>query len=79
VVGCAAHGAAVALLTCGVLQTVRLARWAGYRTLRDRLVLVLHLAYAFVPIGFLLTGFAALDLDPRAPGSMLGRPERSAP
>ena len=40
----------------------RLARWAGDRTWRDRLVLILHLGYAFVPLGFLLASAAALNL-----------------
>ncbi len=44
------------LLAAGVLHLVRLARWAGDRTLRDRLVLILHVAYFFVPLGFLLMG-----------------------
>ena len=44
------------LLAAGVLHVVRLARWAGDRTLADRLVLILHVAYAFVPLGFLLLG-----------------------
>ena len=35
---------------------MRLARWAGDRTLADRLVLVLHLGYFFIPLGFLLIG-----------------------
>ncbi len=43
-------------LACG-LHLVRLARWAPDRTLGAPLVLVLHLAYAFIPLGF---GFAAL-------------------
>jgi uncharacterized protein involved in response to NO len=59
---------ALALLAAGALHAIRLARWAGDRTLRERLVLVLHLAYAFVPIGFLLNGMAALDLVPAAAG-----------
>jgi uncharacterized protein involved in response to NO len=59
---------AVALLAVGVLQAVRLARWAGERSLRDRLVLVLHLAYAFVPVGFVFTGLAAIDLMPASAG-----------
>jgi len=46
------------LVIAGLLQTVRHVRWAGDRTLADRLVLVLHVAYAFVPIGFLLMGAA---------------------
>jgi uncharacterized protein involved in response to NO len=50
----------VLALAAGLLQTARLARWAGDRTFADRLVLVLHVAYAFVPIGFLLLGAAIL-------------------
>ena len=44
------------LLVAGALQAVRVARWAGDRTVADRLVLVLHAAYIFVPLGFLLVG-----------------------
>jgi uncharacterized protein involved in response to NO len=55
--------AGVLLLAASVLQAARLARWAGDRTLRDRLVLVLHVAYAFVPVGFALLGAAALWPD----------------
>ncbi|CAO4139046.1 NnrS family protein [Methylorubrum aminovorans] len=57
----------VLLLAAGALQIARLARWAGDRTLRDRLVLILHVAYAFVPLGFALAGLAALGLV--APGA----------
>lgn len=49
------------LLAAGVLNLVRLARWRGHRTGRDNLVLILHVAYAFVPAGFLLAGMAALE------------------
>ncbi|HET9715543.1 MAG TPA: NnrS family protein [Pseudolabrys sp.] len=42
----------------GCLQAIRLGRWAGDRTIADRLVLVLHIGYAFVPVGFLLVGAA---------------------
>ena len=52
-----AHAMAGALMIlAGLLHVVRLARWAGDRTLGDRLVLVLHVGYAFVPLGFLLIG-----------------------
>jgi len=50
----------VLLLIAGLLQTIRGLRWAGDRTIADRLVLVLHVAYAFVPIGFLVSGAAIL-------------------
>ena len=60
--------AGAALLVAGILQSVRLARWAGDRTTRERLVLILHLGYAFIPLGFLLVGSAAFDLVPAAAG-----------
>lgn len=53
---------AVMLLAAAVLHFVRLVRWAGYRTVRDRLVLILHIAYLFVPMGFFLSGLAALEI-----------------
>jgi uncharacterized protein involved in response to NO len=43
--------AAVLLLMAGGLHLVRLARWAGERTLAEPLVAVLHLGYAFLPLG----------------------------
>ncbi|MBX6327559.1 MAG: NnrS family protein [Pseudolabrys sp.] len=50
----------VMLALAGLLQIVRLARWSGHRTVADRLVLVLHVGYLFVPAGFLLVGASAL-------------------
>jgi uncharacterized protein involved in response to NO len=50
------------LLICGALHVIRLVRWTGYRTFADRLVLILHIAYAFVPLGFILTALSAFDL-----------------
>lgn len=38
----------------GLLQLVRLARWSGWRTLSDPLVLILHVGYTWVPVGLLL-------------------------
>jgi len=60
---------AAALAATGVLQIVRLARWAGDRTWRDRLVLVLHVGYAFVPFGFLLASAAAVGMVPADTGT----------
>jgi len=56
-------GTGVALVAAATFNVARLARWAGYRTARDPLVLVLHVAYAFVPLGLLLAGCAALAPD----------------
>lgn len=58
------------LIAAGFIHIVRLARWAGDRTWRGPLVLVLHAAYAFVPAGFLLTGIAIAwpDFAPASAG-----------
>ncbi|WJR77844.1 NnrS family protein [Bradyrhizobium sp. NP1] len=58
----------IALVTAGCLHAIRLARWVGYRTTADRLVLILHLAYAFVPFGYLLAGLAAFGVLPSGAG-----------
>jgi uncharacterized protein involved in response to NO len=57
-----------ALFAAGLAQAARLARWRGWRAWRDRLVLVLHVAYLFVPIGFLLTALSAFGLAPESAG-----------
>jgi uncharacterized protein involved in response to NO len=49
-----------AALGAGLLYAVRLARWAGTRTWPEPLVLVLHVGYAFLPLGFLLIGLSIL-------------------
>ena len=50
------------MFAAAAFNTARLCRWAGERTFADRLVLVLHVGYAFVPVGFLLGGLAAFDV-----------------
>jgi uncharacterized protein involved in response to NO len=60
----------IALILAGIIQAVRLARWAGDRTIADRLVLVLHVAYAFIPIGFAFIG--ASILNPSIVSSSIG-------
>jgi uncharacterized protein involved in response to NO len=52
--------AGVALIIAAALTAIRLARWAGDRTWRDPLVLILHAGFACVPIGLFLAGLAAL-------------------
>jgi uncharacterized protein involved in response to NO len=54
-------GTAVMAFAASVLNLVRLFRWAGYRTWAEPLVLTLHIAYAFVPLGFLLLGLGILQ------------------
>jgi uncharacterized protein involved in response to NO len=61
---------AAALGLAALLQALRLGRWAGDRTLSDPLVLILHVAYAFVPVGFALLALSIFipDMVPVAAG-----------
>jgi len=68
---CLAPGSAatgIVLIAAGLLQAARLARWAGERTWREPIVLVLHVAFAFVPLGFALVGAACLGWLPASAG-----------
>jgi uncharacterized protein involved in response to NO len=51
----------VAALAAGVLHLWRLGRWQGWQTSAERLVLVLHCAYLFVPLGFLAIALVPVD------------------
>lgn len=55
--------AAVLLFAGSALQALRLARWGGWRTAREPLVLILHIAYAWLPIGLLLLGLSIVNID----------------
>jgi uncharacterized protein involved in response to NO len=57
-----------ALALAGLLHLVRLVRWAGERTGRERLLLILHIGYAFVPLGFFLNAASALGVIPASAG-----------
>ncbi|OYX63332.1 MAG: hypothetical protein B7Y88_13185 [Sphingomonadales bacterium 32-64-17] len=56
----AATGAA--LILAGALQLLRLARWRGWRTWSDPLVVILHVGYLWVPAGLVLLGWSILDV-----------------
>jgi uncharacterized protein involved in response to NO len=56
------------LLAAGAVNLLRLARWAGWRSMPEPLVSILHGAYFFVPLGFLLVGSSILWPD-RVPQS----------
>lgn len=49
-------------LATGVLHLVRLARWAGWRTTAEAMLLVLHVAYLSIPLGFLAIGAGLVGL-----------------
>jgi uncharacterized protein involved in response to NO len=57
-----------ALALASTMHLARLARWAGDRTGRERLLLILHVGYAFVPIGFLLNAGSVFDIVPAGAG-----------
>lgn len=50
----------VLLLFAGGLQLLRLIRWQGRRTFADRLVLMLHVGFLWVPVGLALLGASVL-------------------
>ena len=51
------------LLTSGLAQAVRLSRWRGLDTGREPLLWILHIGYAFVPLGMVGVGAAILWPD----------------
>lgn len=58
----------VVMALVGALHLVRFARWAGDRTTGERLLLILHVGYAFVPLGFLLNALAGFGVLPPSAG-----------
>jgi uncharacterized protein involved in response to NO len=54
------YGTAALLVLMTVAQAARLSRWAGERTWREPILLVLHIGYAFVPLGALLLALSIL-------------------
>ncbi|MGR3623380.1 NnrS family protein [Pseudophaeobacter sp.] len=61
------------LILAAVLHIARLTRWRGYSVLASPLLAMLHVAYVFVPLGLMVSGFAALGLmDPIAALHLLG-------
>jgi uncharacterized protein involved in response to NO len=53
-----APSVAILLIAAGAVQAVRLGRWSGHRTLRDPLVFILHVGYAWLPLGMILLGIS---------------------
>jgi uncharacterized protein involved in response to NO len=56
----------IVLIAAAALQAIRWARWSGWRTFADPLVLVLHVGYAWVPIGIALLGLSFTGAVPRS-------------
>ncbi|NKN35299.1 short-chain dehydrogenase [Agrobacterium sp. a22-2] len=53
---------AVAALAAAGLQTIRLSRWRGMSVVAEPLLFVLHIAYGFIPLGFLSIALGAFEL-----------------
>jgi len=51
---------AILAIITAVLHTIRLYRWRGWSVAREKLLLVLHIAYAFVPLGYIAIACSAL-------------------
>jgi uncharacterized protein involved in response to NO len=65
--------------TAACSQVLRLAGWKPHRTVSKPILWILHLSYAWIPVGFVLLALAALQLAPAsaafhalAVGSMAG-------
>ena len=56
-------GTALLLIAAGIANAVRLARWKGWLTHQEQLVLVLHVAFACIPLGLMAVGAAILWPD----------------
>ncbi|MEX1155373.1 NnrS family protein [Parvibaculum sp.] len=48
-----------ALIFAGLVHALRLARWRGAATLKEPLLWILHIGYAWLPVGLVLLGSAA--------------------
>ena len=59
---------ALFLALAAALHAVRMSRWRGLSTWRSPLLLMLHIAYGFIPFGLAATAAAALDLAEPAMG-----------
>lgn len=59
----------IALLIFGVLHLARLIRWQGHHTLSEPIVWVLHVAYAFIPVGAFALGLDQLAGNPGTAGA----------
>lgn len=49
-------------LLAAFMHAVRLIRWRGWTTWPEQVLVVLHVAYAFIPAGFITIALAALDV-----------------
>lgn len=53
------HISSALLIIGAALHLVRLSRWCGIRTIHSPLLLILHIAYGFIPLGFFIVALGA--------------------
>jgi uncharacterized protein involved in response to NO len=53
---------AIGLLMAALAQLIRLSRWLGWRTVASPLLVMLHVAFAFLPFGLFALGLAGLGV-----------------
>jgi len=63
--------AAIALGLAGLLNLVRLARWKGWQIFSEGLVAILHVAYAFLPVGMIAVALSIHAPDRIPPAGAL--------
>ena len=59
------------MLAAAIVNIARLARWRGYRTISDPLVLILHIGFMWIPAGMAIAGLAAIMPDRVAPAAAI--------
>ncbi|MCI5073981.1 NnrS family protein [Oricola sp.] len=63
--------AAIGLGLTGLLNLVRMARWKGWQTFSESLVVILHVAYAFIPAGMIALALSIVIPDRIPPAGAL--------
>lgn len=58
----------ILLLIAALLHTIRISRWQGQKTWREPLLLILHVGYCWIPIGFLVLGMSVLQQQSASAG-----------
>lgn len=53
---------AIGLVLAALAQLIRLCRWLGWRTVASPLLVMLHIAFAFIPCGLFALGLAGLGV-----------------
>lgn len=53
---------AIVAVIAGLMHAVRLVRWRGWATWPEQLLVVLHVAYAFIPLGFMAIALGVYEV-----------------